>query len=168
MILQNQENLLNLPMFLIHQPTGEKREAVIEPIVNLDYKLIKKSKRFPAFDWNKEKSFEVFKLRLKDSEAILGLTSLIDYKDERWIKINLLQSSIENVGDEKEYKNIAGCLIAYACSLAFIRGYGGCVALHPKTELALHYIQVYGFEMAGMHLFTDLKNSKNLIKKYLP
>jgi hypothetical protein len=154
-------------MFLIYQPTGEKRDAVIEAVADSEYKLIKKSKRFPSFDWNKEKNCDVFKIRLKDSEIILGLVSLTDHKDEKWIKINLVQSSIENVGGKKEYKNIAGCLIAFACQLAFEKSYGGCVALHPKTELTLHYINFYGFERAGLHLFTELRNSEALIKKYL-
>ena len=154
-------------MLLIYQPTGEKREAKREPVSDFEYKVIKKNKRFPSFDWAKERSFEVYKIRLKDSEIILGLISLIDHTDERWIKINLLQSSVENIGADKEYKNIAGCLIAYACRLSFLRGYGGCVALHPKTELVAHYMHVYGFENAGLHLFTELKNSGNLIKKYL-
>ncbi len=155
-------------MFIVHGVSGEKHGSVIEPVMAADYKAIKKDKkRFPNFDWGKEKKNEVYKLRRKDSEEILGLLSLTDIKDERWIKINLLESSDENVGSGKQYNNIAGCLLAFACRLAFLKGYDGVVALHPKTDLVQHYIKYYGFKIAGTHLYTELKNSEVLIRKYL-
>ncbi len=155
-------------MLIVHRVSGEKREVVIEPVTAIDYKTIKKDKRFPNFDWGKEKKYEVYKLRRKDSEEILGLLSVTDFKAERWVKINLLESSDENVGSGKLYNNVAGCLIAFTCRMAFLKGYDGVVALHPKTDLVQHYIAHYGFKRAGVHLYTELKNSEALIKKYLP
>ncbi|MFN8299285.1 MAG: hypothetical protein U0T75_09280 [Chitinophagales bacterium] len=154
-------------MLIVHRVSGEKHVVVIEPVTTADYKTIKRDKRFPNFDWGKEKKNEVYKLRRKDSEEILGLMSITDFKNERWIKINLLETSNENVGSSKQYDNIAGCLIAYTCRMAFLKGYDGVVALHPKTELVRHYIDYYGFIKAGTHLYTELKNSEALIKKYL-
>jgi hypothetical protein len=151
-------------MFLIQQADGAKKEAVTEPVTSQDYKSIKKGKRF-QFKWDSEKQNEVYKLRLSDSNEILGLMSLIEFNN--WIKINLLESSEENVGKEKQYDRIAGCLIAYACRLAFVRGYDGVVALEPKTELAKHYMQKYGFQIAGIHIYTELRNSEALINEYL-
>lgn len=154
-------------MFLVHCTTGHEIETVIELIQVKDYKEITSSKRFPNFKWKKEKKNEVFKLHTNDSAEILGLLSLTDVVKEKWIKINLIESSIENVGEEKQYDKIAGCLIAYACRLSFIKGYGGCVALKPKTSLAKHYVDKYTFKIAGMHLYVELKDAEKLINDYL-
>lgn len=154
-------------MQLIETATGNNAEAIIEPVSPGDYKVIKKSKRFPNFNWDKEKGKEVLKIRLKNSDEILGLMSLTDHKTESWIEINLLESSDENIGDEKEYDKIAGCLIAHACKQAFIKGYDGTVALLPKTVLAEHYKVKYGLRDAGKNLFTALQNSEHLINEYL-
>ncbi len=147
--------------------TNQKVEAVIELVLAADYKIIKGSKRFPEFNWNTERKNEVFKIRLKNSDEILGLMSLLDFKKELWLKINLLQTSEENVGRKKKYDRIAGCLIAFACKQAFIRGYDGTVALEPKTDLKKHYTEKYGMQNAGKHFYTELQNSERLIKEYL-
>jgi hypothetical protein len=154
-------------MFIICSETGERIEAIIEHVFPADYKIIKTSKRFPDFVWDKEKTHEVVKIRAKDPVEILGLMSLIDFSAEMSIKINLLQTSAENVGHNKKYERIAGCLIAYACKQAFIRGYDGTVALEPKTELARHYMEKYGMQIGGKHLYTELANSEHLIREYL-
>jgi len=154
-------------MFIIYSETGKKVEAIIEHVLPTDFKSIKKNKQFPDFVWDKEKSNEVLKIRAKDSDEILGLMSLIDFSVEMWIKINLLQTSSENVGSGKKYEHIAGCLIAYACKQSFIRGYDGTVALEPKTELVKHYIEKYGMQPGGKHLFTELANSERLVREYL-
>ena len=67
----------------------------------------------------------------------------------------------------KIYENIAGCLIAWACRLAFIRGYYGFVSLVPKTRLIEHYKNAYGFEQFGRQLAVDTEQSHRLIKQYL-
>ena len=153
-------------MHLIQQSTGEKIEAIIESLMPVEFKIIKKSKRFPGFSWDLEKKNEVVKIRRFDSDEVLGLMSLIDFKQELWIKINLLQISKENVGNRKEYDRIAGCLISYACKQAFIRGYGGFVALEPKTELQALYINKYGMAIAGKHFYSSTENSESLIQEY--
>ena len=154
-------------MVLIDTETNTRIEAVIEHVLPTDYSTIKKSKRFPGFNWDTEKENEVLKIRLKNSDEILGLMSLVDFNTELWLKINLLQTSEENVGTNKKYDRIAGCLIAYACKQAFIRGYDGTVALEPKTELKKHYFEKYGMKNAGIHYYTELQNSEHLIKEYL-
>jgi hypothetical protein len=60
-----------------------------------------------------------------------------------------------------------GCLIAWACRLAFIKGYYGFVSLIPKTRLIEHYKNAYGFEQFGRQLAVDAEQSHSLIKKYL-
>ncbi len=154
-------------MFLTETKSGNKVEALIEPLAHGDFKMIKRSRMFPNFKWDAEKRNEVVKIRLKNSNEILGLMSLTDFKSELWILINLLQSSKDNAGAGKKYEGIAGCLIAYACRQAFKRGYDGTVALEPKTELAKYYTQKYGMKPFGVHLYTTLENSERLIEEYL-
>ena len=153
-------------MYLTHRESSTQVAAVIEEVEKGDYKRIKQSKRF-TFDWELEKDSQVFKISLVESKEIVGLMALKDVPNELRIEIHLLEASEENVGEDKVYDRIAGCLIAYACREAFVRGYFGYVSLIPKTELEEHYKNAYGMENEGKHVYTDLENSKDLIKFYL-
>lgn len=154
-------------MRLINTITGEKVDGVIEMVTANEIKGISKSKRFD-FDWNVEKDLDVYKIRLRDSDEILGLMSLIDWPEELRIEIHLLESSKENVGSKsKLYGNIAGCLIAFACGTSFERGYAGFISLVPKTNLRKYYINEYHMEEGGRSVFSDTENSMALIEKYL-
>ncbi len=92
---------------------------------------------------------------------------MIDFPKEYRIHVNLLEVSSENVGNKKQYRNIAGCLIAYCCRLSFERGYGGFVSLIPKTQLIRHYQEKYGFEQFGRQLAVHSATSERIIQKYL-
>lgn len=165
-------------MFIKDVATGETLEAVIEPMTNKDFKAIKKGKdRFNKFDWSEYQGEEVYKLRLKSDDTILGLMCLIDHEDEATnaIEIELLEVSEENIGSEKKLDNIGGCLIAFACRESFKRGHDGVVFLTPKTQLLKHYPLKYGFHHMplrtvqrpeGLMILSEV-NSRKLIKKYL-
>ncbi|PUZ26649.1 hypothetical protein GA0116948_102182 [Chitinophaga costaii] len=165
-------------MVLHNVKTDEKHQAVIEKVVEEDFKHIKKNKaRFDSFNWNKFKGQEVYKLRLADSQDILGLMCLIDYPPENGMKaleINLLEVSSENRGQGKKWSGIAGCLIAFACRESFKRGYEGWVFLIPKSELVEHYTKAYGFihvPLTTTHRpagFMELEtaSARALIKRY--
>lgn len=115
-----------------------------------------------------EKEFEIYKIRLRDSNEIMGLLSLIDWPEELRIEIHLLESSKENVGSKsKLYANIAGCLFAFACGKSFERGYEGFISLIPKTNLRKYYISEYHMEEGGLSVFSDTGNSMALIEKYI-
>lgn len=158
--------------------TGEVLEAVIESMTNKDFKAIKKSKdRFNKFDWSEYQGDEVYKLRLKSDDTILGLMCIIEHEDEATnaIEIELLEVGEENIGSEKKLDNIGGCLIAFACRESFKRGHDGFVFLTPKTQLVEHYPIKYGFHYMplrtverpeGLMILYE-ENSRKLIKKYL-
>jgi len=164
-------------MILTNCATEENHEAVIEPITAKDFKIVKKSKDRFAFDWSMYKDQEVYKLRLKTSDLILGLICLIDHTDPETnaIEIELLEVSAENTRSTKKWDRIGGCLIAYACRESFKRGYGGHVFLTPKSYLLEVYPQKYGFiyvpmkslarPLGFMVAFDEI--SRKLIKKYL-
>jgi hypothetical protein len=119
------------------------------------------------FDWTDETHHNLFALNIIENGDIVGLMALKDVKDELRIEIILLESSKDNVGPSKTYEKIAGCLIAWACRLAFIKGYYGFVSLTPKTRLIEHYKNAYGFEQFGRQLAVGTEQSHQLIKKYL-
>lgn len=146
---------------------GELLSSAISELIEKDYKNIKKDKRF-SFNWDIEKKHEVYKIYLlSQDKSILGLMSLIDRPDEYRIHLNLLEISKENQGKDKEIDFIAGCLIAFAASAAYKRGYYGFVSLEPKTKLIDLYQDKYGFRQYGRYLGIEGDASQFLIEKYL-
>lgn len=150
---------------MIHRQSGERVEATVSRLSVKSIALINKSKRFD-FNWNKEKFYEVYQLTATGINEPLGLMSLADRQADYAIEIRLLASSKENIGKDKKYERIAGCLVAFACNRAFSAGYGGYVCLKPKTELKSHYQKIYGLISTKMYLITEGKNSLKLIKVY--
>ena len=120
-----------------------------------------------SFNWELEESNELFNLTQSVGNEIIGLISITTIAEELRIHINLIESSIHNRGESKIIKNIAHCLISYACKQSFALGYDGFVSLYPKTELIDYYINEFGFEQFGRHLAVYGKNSYVLINKYL-
>ena len=153
-------------MKILHRGTGKLVEAVIELVEEEDWKIIEKDKRF-GFKWIKEKKQIVHKIRLAVEKRILGLLSIEDIPKELRIHIRLIEVNSDDVGKQKDYENIAGCLIAFTCKQSFKKNYDGFVSLYSKTELKRLYREKYGFEELGMNLYTELSNSEDLIKKYL-
>ncbi len=154
-------------MPLKNRKTGETLASVIEFVIEPDYRRIKSSKEFD-FDWKLEQQNDVYKIcQLDNKEDILGLMSLIDYPEELRIHLNLIELSNKNKGNSKEIDNIAGCLLAFACDVAFVNGYYGFVSLQPKTELINLYQNKYGFRQYGRLLAVEQESARQLIKKYL-
>ncbi|MBS1516384.1 MAG: hypothetical protein JSS63_15235 [Bacteroidetes bacterium] len=151
-------------MYLIHSKTKKRLTAKIEKVRLIDFKKIEKSIRF-SFDWNTELNNTVYSIRLENSPRILGLISIVDLGDS--IKINLIESSKENIGSSKKYERIAGCLLSFACKISFEKNYDGTVSLESKSKIKKHYIEKYNFLDCGSFLYTDGVNSENLIKDYL-
>lgn len=147
--------------------SGKILHSAIEEVVSSDYRWIRKSKEF-KFDWELEKENEVYKIYLVDKdENILGLMSMIDYPEEYRIHLNLIEVGASNRVKSKSVENIAGCLIAFACQVAFDRDYFGFVSLQPKTKLIDLYQEKYGFRQYGRLLAVEQASSKALIDKYL-
>lgn len=153
-------------MKILHKETDELHEAVIELVKDEDWEIIEKSGEF-EFNWRKEKSFFVHKIRLELEEEILALISIEDIPKEFRLHIRLIENSNSNKGKNKKYDYVAGCLIAHSCEIAFEKDYDGFVSLKPKTEIEGLYRDKYGFREMGQFLYTELSNSETLIKKYL-
>ena len=156
-------------MWLRDVKNNSRVKAKISRVSYHDYMLINESGQF-FFNWEYESelSFDLYKLCLIDSkDEILGLMSLQDIRDELRIHINLIEISKNNIGKNKQYDRIAGCLLAHAVRLSFSRSYDGFISLLPKTVLIDHYCEKYGFEQFGRQLGLGYAASLNLIKTYL-
>lgn len=165
-------------MKIIEVSSQAEFEAEIVPVSKGDFKIIKKQrKRFPRFDWSGYEDHEVYKLQLKNGIEIEGLMSLKDHVDPLTdiIEIELLEVASENIGSNKKFNHIGGCLIAFACRESFKRGHEGYVFLIPKTELIEHYNNTYGFEHVPIRtkqrpegiMVLYGNSSKALIEQYL-
>lgn len=151
---------------LLDNITGENIKAEILPLTKKEAKQLRRNEQF-GFDWEKETDYIVFKTALSTSVQIVGLMSLIDHSAELRIEIHLLEVAKEHQGKEKRLANIAGCLIAYACRMAFDKGYQGFVSLIPKTSLINHYIKEYDFQQYGRQLALEMESAEFLMLKYL-
>ncbi|WP_212005528.1 hypothetical protein [Chitinophaga sp. HK235] len=120
-----------------------------------------------SFDWSKEWQRGIFKLTVIPEDRLLGLMSIAVISLEQRLDIRLLELSDENIGTNKEFDRVAGCLIAYACRESFRLGFDGFVSLMPKTKLVAHYIFKCGFVPLGRYLVVDGTASRTLIHEYL-
>jgi hypothetical protein len=153
-------------MYVIHRESQTKMKAEIVNVSKEELVVLLKIGRF-EFDWIKEAHFDIYAIRLVENENVIGLMAIKDVADELRTELVLLESSKENIGQNKKFEHIAGCLIAWACRLAFIKGYYGFISLIPKTRLISHYKHAYGFEQFGRHLASETRNSHRLIQKFL-
>jgi len=154
-------------MKLLDLLSGELVEASIVELEPKDFHKIQKGKGF-VFDWSLEEEHDVYKICLKGEETkILGLLSLIDHPAELRIHISLIEVIKEQVGQGKTLDHIAGCLIGFACGIAFRKGYEGFVSLLPKTRLIDLYQEKYGFRQYGRLLALEHEQSKRVIDQYL-
>lgn len=153
-------------MKVLEIASGIRKEIVIELAESDDYKVLVK-KRF-SFVWKVvRKTAVVYKLQIEGDDDILGALGLVDWPDEQRIEIKLLASSVENIGKDKIYEGIAGCLIAFACRLAVTKyGIRACVSLVPKTELIKHYMEKYYMQHAGRQLYLDGNSLIKILKEY--
>jgi hypothetical protein len=151
-------------MYLLLATTNERVKAEIIVPTQLDLDDIKS---VFGFDWRSAALQRLYAIRVIDDKQIVGLIAILDVPPELRLEVQLLESSEVNVGQSKMYKNIAGCLLAYACREAFLKGYYGFVSLVPKTELIEHYKSKYGFQQYGRHLAVEFESAQNLIQTYL-
>jgi hypothetical protein len=109
---------------------------------------------------------EVYKLVIKDNAKIIqGLISLSDKGDH--IYMNLIESVKFNKGKTKIYAGVPGNLVAFACKLAFARGYDGYLAFDAKTVLVKHYQEtLYATHFRGTKMMIETPAANRLINQY--
>lgn len=152
-------------MKIINTRTNKEYVGEIEKVKKSDIQKLKGNKDF-SFDWSLEAENDVYKVKREGENETLGLMSISDIPKEKRIHINLIEVSKENIGKGKKFKNITGNLLAFACKMAFKKGYDGFVSLLPKSKIVVVYI-AYGFKAFGKNLAIFMTAAKNLISKYL-
>ena len=148
--------------------SGEVFDTEVIPIVKNDLVQVTKKNGW-NFNWKLEfnnPKKEVYKLIVVQiPDVIQGLLSLTVEIDH--VYMDLLESAPFNIGQTKEYRGVAGNLVAYACKRSFECGFGGCVAFTAKTKLIEHYIQTLGACVIGGQRMAILeKEARFLINKY--
>jgi hypothetical protein len=124
-----------------------------------------------SFNWIKESndaSRKVFKLVTAENPSIIhGLLSVEDKGDH--VYMHLLENAKFNIGKEKVYSGVAGNLVAFACKLAFEKGYDGYISFVSKTKLVEHYKETLGAKLfGGSRMYIDTFESLRLFKRYFP
>ena len=121
------------------------------------------------FNWKQElanNSKEVYKLTIVNNPDIIqGLISFTIKSDH--IYMDLIESAPFNLGRNKIYEGVAGNLVAFACKVAFQRGFDGFLSFTAKTKLIEHYEKTLGAYHFGNHLMIlETKASSILVEKY--
>ncbi len=121
------------------------------------------------FNWHGQLKLaerEVYKLVIKDNVKIIqGLISLSDKGDH--IYMHLIESVKFNKGETKIYAGVPGNLVAFACKIAFAKGYDGYLAFDAKTVLIKHYQEtLYATHFSGTKMIIETPAANRLIKQY--
>jgi hypothetical protein len=121
------------------------------------------------FNWKQElanNDKEVYKLTIvNNADIIQGLISFTIKPDH--IYMDLIESAPFNLGRNKIYEGVAGNLVAFACKVAFQRGFDGFISFTAKTKLIEHYEKTLGAYHFGNHLMIIETNAASiLVDKY--
>lgn len=145
--------------------SGKIYNVEILRVEDIDFMSIDKKRYF--FDWKTERAYEIYKLKIINSNDILGIISLERIPQEWRIHIRLLTVSLENKGANKKFDNIAANLITHVAKIAVLEfAEFACVSLKPKSNIAQHYIDKYNMNVTGMTLSLEVPEILNLIKTY--
>lgn len=148
--------------------TGDSFPTDVSYLLKTDFKQVSKKNGW-LFNWKNELDAlerEVYKLTIQGNPDIIqGLISLSVDVDH--IYMHLIESASFNKGRTKVYLGVPGNLVAYACRLAFQKGFDGFVSFHSKTKLIEHYSKTLGaYHFGGSLMIIETLPAKALIEKY--
>ena len=160
-----------MDIFLIEAETEQERPAKISKVVRKELPLKKDGWKFNWKSLFKTEGADFYKISLVETPHNIEGMLMITIFNEEMVFMNNIEIAPHNIGSQGLYKNVAGCLIAYACKESFERGignYNGFLSFESKTELIELYHRKYGAQLAmGHKMFIDPQVGKMLIKKYL-
>ena len=148
--------------------SGDSFQTEVSTFTTKDLKQTTKKNGW-NFNWKKElanNSREVYKLTIVNNPDIIqGLISFTIKNDH--IYMDLIEGAPFNLGRNKIYEGVAGNLVAFACKVAFQRGFDGFLSFTAKTKLIEHYEKTLGAYHFGNHLMIlETKASIILLNKY--
>jgi len=151
--------------------TGLKEVAIISILKKSEIPMKKNGWNF---NWKKLYLVEgsiTYKLSLQDSLGIVEGLIMLTIINGEMVYMNNVELAPHNLGSNRAYNNVAGCLMAFACRESFEKGkneYKGFLSFDSKTELIDLYQKKYGATHAmGQKLFFDPNAGKVMIQKYL-
>ena len=150
--------------------TGDSFATEISIISITDLKKVTKKNGW-QFDWKlefKQPQKDVYKLTIANNQSVIqGLISIEIKLDH--VYMHLVESAPYNKGKDKVYAGVPGNLVAFACKLAFQRGFDGNVSFFSKSLLVKHYIDTLGTtHVGGRIMVIDTIAALKLIDKYFP
>lgn len=148
--------------------TGDRFQTEVFLIENDDLKSFSKKNGW-LFNWKseyKQPDRDVYKLTISGNpEVVQGLISITEREDH--VYMHLIESAPFNLGKNKVYIGVPGNLIAFACRIAFHRGFDGYVSFTSKTQLIEHYQKTLGAKNVGGNLMViNSESALKLIDKY--
>jgi len=124
------------------------------------------------FNWRtkiKTKNSTTYIIRLKSNPSkVQGVLCL--KREGEMLIMDLVEIAPINIGKEKRYSYVAGCLIAFACQETFKMesSYKGFLSFESKTKLIKWYQKNYYAQVAmGQKMFIDPVGGERLIYEYL-
>jgi hypothetical protein len=147
--------------------TGRELRTEVIRMLSIHVRQIKKSDW--SFDWQHELNTprrEVYKLIARDEpDRIQGLLCVEDSGDH--VFAHLLESARPNRGKAKRYAGVPGNLMAYACQLAFDKGYLGFVVFVSKSALIAHYAETLKAQvLRGNRMVLNTAAARYLVDRY--
>jgi hypothetical protein len=147
--------------------SGDTFDTMIERLEPGDTGLLKGGAW--QFDWEREINSprrEVYKLTTTENPSIIqGLISLEDLGDH--IFVHLIENAEFNKGRQKLFEGVPGNLFAFACKLAFEKGYGGTIVFESKTALIHHYERILGAQLLwGIRMLINTPEATKLVRQY--
>ena len=157
-------------MYILDKKTNKLVECEIR-VANKNELPLKKDGW--SFNWNlasKSKNSQIYLLtKAFDNQQIQGALQLVQY--EGMVIMELLEIHPQNRGSsKKKYDFVAGCLIAFACSEAFLNegNYHGFLTFTSKIELIEMYKRKYGaVQTIGNRMYIDPDQGMKLMNQYL-
>lgn len=148
--------------------TGDNFNTDVSLIEKIDLKKIAKKDKW-IFNWQnefKQPDRDVYKLTISGNpDVIQGLISITEREDN--VYMHLIESAPFNLGQNKVYVGVPGNLVAFACRVAFHRGFEGYVSFTSKTQLVGHYKKTLGAtNVSGQLMVINTEAALRLIDKY--
>jgi len=160
-----------MKVVVFEKSTKREKQGEIKLALNNEFPSKKDNWNFNWRALGKIKSSIIYKIILSENpEQIEGLIMLTLINNEM-LFMNNIEIAPHNIGSDKKYDNVAGCLLAFGCRESFTHGegnYKGFLSFESKTELIQIYQNKYGASIAiGHKMYFNPESGKQLMKKYL-
>ena len=121
---------------IIETATNAEIESQISLVIKNKSKLpsLTDGWRFNFSKHSKNKDYETYTLTTEKTPNIIEGCLIINTKSPYEVYMAFVEIAPHNRGANKKYKRVAGCLIAFACRLSFIKGKEGYLAFDVKEE----------------------------------